>query len=595
MQVIATAGHVDHGKSTLVRALTGMEPDRWAEEVRRGMTIDLGFAWTRLPSGRLVAFVDVPGHERFATNMLAGVGPAPAALLVVAADEGWAGQTEDHVRALHALNVSQGILAVSRSDLADPSTTLAEAADRLASTSLAGIPAVAVSATTGEGLDRLRQVLDDLTAAMATPDPHTQVRLWLDRCFVVRGSGTVVTGTLPAGTIHHGDVLELNGHPVTVRGVQCLGEPVVEVSGVARVALNLRGISHEDIRRGDSLLSPKMWRATSSIDVRASTAQLPSHLVVHIGSAAVPARVRVFPGGRGDDPLYARLVLDSPLPLIVGDQLLLRDPGRRAILGGARVIDPAPPALDRRGSARKRAEALQGESGEPNLGRELIRRGTVSAVMLARIGVSIPDPLPDTVVRVGGWLVDRTRWTRWLDDLRAAADAPRSGALLEAGVPRADLIRALRLPAPEILTDLVSSSRDLEEVGGCVRPRGRTANLRPDIAAAVGELNAVFAEKPFSAPEQSMLAALGLGRQELGAAAAAGAILRLPGEIILPPDAPERAVEVLCEVEQPFTLSTARKALDTTRRVAVPLLEYLDGKRVTERVDGDRRRLRHHG
>ena len=156
MQVIATAGHVDHGKSTLVRALTGMEPDRWAEERRRGMTIDLGFAWTTLPSGEQIAFVDVPGHERFTTNMLAGVGPVPAVLLVIAADEGWRAQTEEHVRALDALGVSHGLVAVTRSDLADPAAATEEARDRLAGTTIAGIPAVSVSGATGAGLDALR-------------------------------------------------------------------------------------------------------------------------------------------------------------------------------------------------------------------------------------------------------------------------------------------------------------------------------------------------------------------------------------------------------------------------------------------------------
>jgi len=218
MHVIATAGHVDHGKSTLVRALTGMEPDRWAEERRRGMTIDLGFAWTALPSGEIVAFVDVPGHERFVPNMLAGIGPVPAALVVVAADEGWMPQSAEHLAALHALGVRYGLLAVTRTDLADPVPAMERARAEIAATSLGSVEAVAVSGATGEGLDALRSALDRLVAGLPAPDPVAPVRLWVDRSFTIRGSGTVVTGTLGAGSIRVGDALELAAsHRLAVR------------------------------------------------------------------------------------------------------------------------------------------------------------------------------------------------------------------------------------------------------------------------------------------------------------------------------------------------------------------------------------------
>src|SRR5580700_8504700 len=181
MQVIATAGHVDHGKSTLVRALTGMEPDRWAEERRRGMTIDLGYAWTTLPTGEEIAFVDVPGHERFTTNMLAGVGPVPAVLLVIAADEGWMAQTDEHVRALDALGVRHGLVAVTRSDLADPNAAIEQAREWLSSTSLSGIPAVSVSGATGAGMGALNAALGVLVRSLPPADPDARVRLWVDR------------------------------------------------------------------------------------------------------------------------------------------------------------------------------------------------------------------------------------------------------------------------------------------------------------------------------------------------------------------------------------------------------------------------------
>ena len=205
MHVVATAGHVDHGKSTLVRALTGTDPDRLEEERRRGLTIELGYAWTSWPGVGDVAFVDVPGHERFLTTMLAGIGPVPAALLVVAADDPWMPQAAEHLAALDALGVAHGVVAVTRSDLADPGPAAARAAAEVGRTSLAGAPVVAVSGRTGAGLDDLRDALAGMLGALPQPDPDADVRLWVDRRFTVRGAGTVVTATLPAGTVRVGD------------------------------------------------------------------------------------------------------------------------------------------------------------------------------------------------------------------------------------------------------------------------------------------------------------------------------------------------------------------------------------------------------
>ncbi|MGP4002359.1 GTP-binding protein, partial [Streptomyces sp. 8N706] len=306
MYVIATAGHVDHGKSTLVRRLTGMEPDRWAEERRRGLTLDLGFAWTTLPTGERIAFVDVPGHERFVPNMLAGVGPVPAVLFVVAADEGWMPQSTEHLEALDALGVEHGLLAVTRSDLADPGPARADALARLAATSLGAVDSVTVSGRTGEGTDRLRAALVRLAAALPPAEPGADVRLWVDRSFTIAGAGTVVTGTLAAGTLRVGDELAAVSAgtptptpattPVRVRGLQVLGETVDAVPAVARVAVNLRGVERAAIDRGDALLSPGRWLIAAEIDVSLRTdapeGALPREPVLHIGAAAVPARVR---------------------------------------------------------------------------------------------------------------------------------------------------------------------------------------------------------------------------------------------------------------------------------------------------------------
>ena len=270
MQVIATAGHVDHGKSTLLRALTGMDPDRWAEEKRRGMTIDLGFAWLKLPSGERIAFVDVPGHERFVPNMLAGVGPVPAVLFIVAADEGWMPQSAEHLAVLDALGIRSGLLVITRSDLADPGPAMAQARAQLAATSLGQVPALAVSAVTGEGLAALVAALDTLVQGLPVPDPGDPVRLWVDRAFSMTGSGTVVTGTLPAGTVHRGDELVVTPacRPVRVRDIQTLGESAPAATGVARVALNLRGVAKENLARGMAIVQAGRWTTTDTIDVR---------------------------------------------------------------------------------------------------------------------------------------------------------------------------------------------------------------------------------------------------------------------------------------------------------------------------------------
>ena len=268
MHVIATAGHVDHGKSMLVRALTGMEPDRWEAEQRRGMTIDLGFAWMTLPSGEAIAFVDVPGHERFITNMLAGAGPAPAVMFVVAADEGWMPQSAEHLAAIDALGVRHGILVVTRADLADPAPALRQATLKIAGTSLGrgtgppgsadsrrapgapanpgGIEAVTVSAVTGQGLPELVAALGRLVARLPQPDPRSGVRLWLDRVFAIKGSGTVITGTLQAGTVRTGDELVLTPamRALRIRGVQSLGAPAAARHRAAAVP------AHAAHRRG---------------------------------------------------------------------------------------------------------------------------------------------------------------------------------------------------------------------------------------------------------------------------------------------------------------------------------------------------------
>ncbi|MFG2039796.1 selenocysteine-specific translation elongation factor [Dactylosporangium sp. NPDC048998] len=571
MWVIATAGHVDHGKSTLVRALTGMEPDRWAEERRRGMTIDLGFAWTRLPSGATVAFVDVPGHERFVPNMLAGVGPVPAAMLVVAADEGWKPQSAEHLAALDALGVPHALLVVSRADLADPEPATRQALAQLAKTSAGDVEAVAVSAVTGAGLDELRAALDRLGAALPRPELDAPVRLWVDRSFTIRGSGTVVTGTLGAGRLAAETDLELNGAAVHVRGLQSLGEPVSTVDAVARVAVNLRGVERSAVARGDALVSPGRFVFTDLVDVRVHgepVAGLPASVVLHIGSAAVPARVRPL----GTDT--ARLRLDRALPLHAGDRALLRDPGLHRVPGGVTVLDVAPPELRRRGAAAARALELSTMDGRPDVAGELRRRRLVHAGELARMGIPAPG---------AGWLLDpgyeAELRTRLASEVRRYAEAHP----VDPDPPVDAIRRRLDLPDRALVERLLTPPLTIHN--GRI---GAGQRLPERLRRAIDAVRAGLAEAPFVAPESDRLAALGLGPKELGAAAKAGLLLRVADGIVLLPGAVEAAVERLAALPQPFTLSEARQALGTTRRVAVPLLELLHRRGATRRLPDGR-------
>ena len=587
MHVVATAGHVDHGKSTLVRALTGMEPDRWAEERRRGMTIDLGYAWTSLPSGAVLGFVDVPGHARFIGNMLAGLGPAPAVLLVVAADEGWRRQSGEHLAAVDALGLTSGLLAVTRSDLADPGPATEQALREIRASSLGAVEAVAVSGATGQGVDALRDALDRLVARQPEPDVAAPVRLWVDRSFTVRGSGTVVTGTLAAGTLRVGDELVLRDRPVRVRALQSLGTSYDEVAAVARVAVNLRGVEREEVGRGDALLTPRRWRDTAGLDVRLSVDPrgLPTELMLHVGSTSVAARLRPL----GEDT--ARLTLHRSLPLRAGDRALLRDPGAQAVAAGVLVLDADPPVLRRRGAAVERGSALSAADGRVDLAAELARRGAVRRAELAALGADLSDLAAAHVE--GEWLVSPGVWQRWVQALLTAVDAHAAAAPMEGGLPAEQARQAIEVPDPRLLPALVAAA-GLESGGGRLRRPGTAPDLGP-AEAGVRELEQRLRESPFAAADSPELEALGLGLRELAAAERAGRVLRVAPDVVLLPDGPARAMRVLAAMPQPFTLSAARQALGTTRRVAVPLLEHLDRRGWTRRLDGSLREVRRGG
>jgi selenocysteine-specific elongation factor len=593
MQVIATAGHVDHGKSALLRALTGMEPDRWAEEQRRGMTIDLGYVWMDLPSGERLAFVDVPGHARFVPNMLAGVGPVPAVLFVVAADGGWMPQSAEHLAAIDALGISHGLLAVTRADLADPAPALAQAREMIGTTSLGDVAAVAVSAVTGLGLAELRAALDRLARRLPRPDPAAPVRIWVDRAFSITGAGTVLTGTLPAGTVSRGDELLLTPRlrPVRVRGLQSLGNDADQVTGVARVALNVRGTDADDAGRGMALIRPGQWTLTNVIDARLTgvtpaESALPRLVTVHLGSARTGARVRML----GHD--LVRLTLGEKLPLHVGERVLLRDPGAAPDspgLTGAIVLDVAPPAIDRRGAAGAAATQLSAWPGRPGVSELLSRHKLMRTVDLAAMGLTdVPPPVAP------GWVADPAYLAGLKAAIRDVVSAHAASDPLAAGMPLDAARATLGLPDREIVRAILADSMLVKDglivtAAGCgTAPAALPGPLAGPVAAVLADL----ATHPFSAPEAGRLAELGLDARALAAAARHGVLLRIADQLVLAPGADVAAGQVLGGLPQPFTAAQARAALGTTRRTLIPLLEYLDQRRITRRFPDDRREVR---
>lgn len=628
MHVVATAGHVDHGKSALVRALTDMDPDRWAEEKRRGLTIDLGFVWTTLPSGADVAFVDVPGHEKFLGNMLAGVGPAPVVIFVVAADEGWQAQSTDHRDALRALDIQHGLIAVTRADRAGAARraeVTAQVRHELAGTALADAPLVEVSAHTGEGIVQMRQVLDQVLAWVPAPDPQARVRVWIDRAFSVKGAGTVVTGTLAAGTLRVGDKLQLASpegtREVEVRGLHSENTAHQVLEPTSRMAVNLRGISADAIHRGHSLLSPGAWELVEQIDVRRTFGQdfyeLPQNIVVHIGTAGLEAHVRPLSAD------YARLSLAYPLPLQLLDRFVVRSPGGRHVSAGVQVIDVYPPELNRRGAARRRAEELELLADGNSAGRDrndrspsdatttaavstpaaspspftdptgyIQRVGYVPVDKLQRAGFAVDDPAapPQGIIVFREWWIAAREITRWKNQLLVALEKHAQDNPLAAGMPRKAAMDALELQEDPLLGIAVAAAK-VEQADGVVRLPGHKVDLG-EAEASVAKLEAWLADDPFAAPEADELQELRLGAKQLAAAENAGRLLRLGQGIIVLPSAPQQAKQRIAQLEQPFTLSAARKALGTTRRVAIPLLEYLDEQGITRRLDGGLRELR---
>lgn len=582
MHVVTTAGHGGHGKSALVRALTGMRPGETG-------------AWTELPSGRRVAFVDVPGDERSVPDWLAGAAPASAVLLAVAADEGWMPQTREHLEALAALGVRSGVLAVTKADVADPRPALRQIRERLAGTALRGAEAVAVSADSGAGVAELAAALDRLAGRLPVPDPAAPVRLWADRAFTA-GRQAVIAGTLTAGTVAVGDELLLMpaGERVRVRTIGCAGEPRESVGGVSRVVVTLRDAGRVD--PGMALVTPGAWTHTTCVDVRTrfgeASGRLARRMTLHIGSAAVAVGLRPL------GPDTARLTLNARLALHLGDAGLLRDPDRRSI-AGVSVLDVRPPTLVRRGAGAARARELATWPDRPDGAVVLRRHGVLRRSELSLMGCAPP---PAAVALDGEWIADPAHWGSLFERLaeeaaRHAAESPRAP-----GVPLEAVRLRLGLPSRQVAAALVRPPLRLE--AGRVygpspdpapapaaepAPAAVAAEPPPPWAEAVRRLRDDLAGAPFAPPSAERLEELGLTGDTLAGAERAGEVLRIDDGVVLLPGADREALRVLSGLPQPFTPAQAGDALGTGRDVATALLRHLDRLGLTERRQGENR------
>ena len=606
-RVIATAGHVDHGKSSLVARLTGIDPDRWPEEKRRGLTIDLGYAWCLLPSGREVGFVDVPGHERFIRNMLAGVGPAPIVLFVVAADEGWKPQSEEHLEILDVLGVSSGVVALTKRDLVDDETraiAAGEVRERLAGTSLADAALVAVSSTTGDGLDELRMALDDVIAR-TQPPRAAPMRLFVDRAFTIKGAGTVATGTLTGDCLTVGDevAIEPGDRRARVRSLQTHRAAEQVACPVSRVAANLVGIEHEDLERGDVMTTPDTWVPTSSFDmelraVRSLGTPLTSRgaFKVYAGAAEADTAVRLLVGNRLEPgaTTFARLRTSSPLVIGVGDRVVIREAGRRRTVGGGVVLDVAPAKAT---GAADRLAARLAASPDELAGLVVRERGAMPADDVPRLAGAGPTTGLDSVV--GSWAIDPTLRATIERTVVADLEGFHGREPLAVGAPVASVRRIVAASfreagAPtdpdlvEAVLDTMAASGALERVSGMVRLAGHRVSLErhdPDVQRL---LEAIGGDHEASPPTVTELDDAGVRRDVVEAASHAGVVTRVSRELVFTPAFVERARAIVEAASDGITVSAFREALGTTRKFALPLLEHFDRTGVSRR-DGDLR------
>jgi len=615
--VLGTAGHVDHGKSVLVRALTGIDPDRLREEKERGMTIDLGFAWLKLPSGQEVGIVDVPGHERFIKNMLAGVGGIDLALLIVAANESVMPQTKEHLAILDLLGVSKGIIAVTKKDLVDEewlSLVKLEIEELIGSTALREAPIVTVSAPSGEGLPQLVSAIDKLLGATEPRKDTSRPRLPLDRIFAIAGSGTVVTGTLIDGPLSRGQEVEVvpPGLKSRLRDLQTHKAHVETASPGSRVAANLVGIATNQLQRGDVLTAPGWLVPTRIVDTRLRLLPhlrrpLPHNASVsfHTGAAEVTAKVRMLdkeklePGDTG----WAQLVLDGPVAAVKGDHFIVRS--SMETLGGGIIVDPHAvrhrrfrPAITQSLAAREK-----GTAQEVIMATLEARQPLEQSALLSRCELppSEAQPAIDSLtlqkkmvgLGTGEYrlLFTRPGWERLVEKAAATVEDYHRRFPARAGMPKAEMVSRLKLPARYSVSALQSLFQEgaLVEEGSVVRRPSHRIKLTGVQQAKVDAFLRDLARNPYTPPADLMPEP-----DLLNLLVEQGRVVKVSDNVVFAASTYDEMLSRITSYMKErgrITLAEVRDMFQTSRKYAQALLEYLDEKGVTRRT-GDERVLR---
>ena len=564
MTVIATAGHVDHGKSSLVLALTGTDPDRWAEEKRRGMTIDLGFAHTQLPSGETASFIDVPGHIRFLRNMLAGVGAIDGCILVVDAKEGWMPQTEEHFQILKLLGLQHGVIALTKVDLVDAKVEIDrrnEIRTKLRGSFLSDAPIVSVSVVSSKGLDEIRNALDVLIVESKRTNQtrnRNRPRLWVDRSFSSRGAGTVVTGTLIDGSLESDTELTIvrTRQRVRVREIQQHEKSTTQLAPGHRCALNLVGVNHAEIFRGDALIVPDQWLPSTMFDASLTIVPSLQHRVtrrgsysVYIGSGEFAAKIRLI-GTRelqANENGFVRIALQTPIPILPGDRYILRESGRQETIGGGEVLDIAP--------------TLRASKAKPNrsVERVISERQWVTAKELELLTGEFCQPM------VGDWLTTAKLLDTTRKELALKLAKTSDGLEISRLKPHE---QAVLVTLPDVVIEM-----------GRARIKGASSITEHPYVG-------LFAKSGVTPPDTKTL-----DRNIVRQIVQRGLFVDIDG-VVFHISALETArlnvQKILQQHPNGFTVSQFRENLGITRKHAVPLLEALDRRAITKR-NGDLR------
>lgn len=620
-RVIGTAGHVDHGKSVLVKALTGIDPDRLKEEKEREMTIDLGFAWFTLPSGLVVSIIDVPGHEDFIKNMLAGVGGIDAALLVVAADEGVMPQTVEHLAVLDLLEVRQGVVALTKVDLVEDEEWLelvAADVDRLLKgTTLAGSKILPLSAVTGQGIPSLIEALDSLLSQTPPRRERGRPRLPIDRAFTLAGFGTVITGTLIDGRFRVGQEVEIlpQGLKSRIRGLQTHKEKIEVAVPGSRVAINLVGVGKDQLQRGDVVTSPGWLEPTRLIDVRLrmlGSAPKPlrhnTSVDFYSGAAQILAKTRVLgakaiePGEEG----WVQLVLTRPTALLAHDRFIIRQPSPSLTMGGGTVVDPHPRRRHKRFRPQviERLEALAlGTPQEALL--TALEEGPQEMGRLVKDSHLEPEAVEEALERLlegsrilvlgareGQLLVSSTWWEGFLARLVALIEEYHSRYPLRLGMPREEVKSKLRFPSRlfnHLIGQAVKGGAVAQE-GAALKLPGHEVRFTPDEEERVERLLSKFSQEPYTTPSVADCQAA-LGEEVLNALLEQGRLVQVSENTLFLASTYEMMVERVVEhlkKEGTITLAQVRDLFSTSRKYAQALLEHLDAQGITRRVEDER-------